>query len=407
MPERNRTPKRKFDGYTATLPPLDDFDSLYYLRCHSEDNDPNDNETKVWRCAFEPRKDNSGNTNVLATCGGNIVCFIDCISGRVLRRYKDDNVKESFYTLAWTTLETTDGKGCNILAVAGEGRAIKLIHPSQLVMYGKLHGHKKYVSCLLFHPSMPHCLFSGGQEGLIYMWHICKPDGSQHVSITNPVLKIDVPDTDAINLVFCLKTNTLLAACEEACLGWNLDAKDINSKNKKTKLIPEPSFKCVFPDANPNLTVDGLASLHDQFVATKQVGTGRIHIWDLAEHASLKKKKIKVQPLATLEYAYTDVDYLNFGFAAGILAVGDDKGSIFLYNVENILKKKKSLDSLLVPSKILEWPVLECDEETGIDMKKLSENKKIVVNAVAVSADKDYIAFGTDNNLVCILNRVT
>ena len=52
-------------------------------------------------------------------------------------------------------------------------------------------------------------------------------------------------------------------------------------------------------------------------LATKQVGTGRIHIWDLAEHASMKKKKIRVEPLATLEYAYTDVDYLNFGFAAG------------------------------------------------------------------------------------------
>ena len=36
----------------------------------------------------------------------------------------------------------------------------------------------------------------------------------------------------------------------------------------------------------------------------------------------------------------------------GILAVGDDKGSIFLYNIENILKKKKSLDSLFVPSKV-------------------------------------------------------
>ena len=33
----------------------------------------------------------------------------------------------------------------------------------------------------------------------------------------------------------------------------------------------EPSFKCVFPDASPSLTVDGLVSLHDQFV-------GKLHV---------------------------------------------------------------------------------------------------------------------------------
>ena len=41
-------------------PNVDDYDPEIFLRCHSKGNNPGDDETKVWRCAFEPRTDKEG-----------------------------------------------------------------------------------------------------------------------------------------------------------------------------------------------------------------------------------------------------------------------------------------------------------------------------------------------------------
>lgn len=41
-------------------PSVPDYDPVYFLRCHSEGNDPSDEVTKVWRCAFEPSIEDPG-----------------------------------------------------------------------------------------------------------------------------------------------------------------------------------------------------------------------------------------------------------------------------------------------------------------------------------------------------------
>ena len=48
----------------------------------------------------------------------------------------------------------------DFLLFLGNSGYIKLIHPSQLVMYTTMEGHHDYVSCLLFHPTEPTYLFS-------------------------------------------------------------------------------------------------------------------------------------------------------------------------------------------------------------------------------------------------------
>ena len=67
-----------------------DYDPLHFIRCHARDNDPLDCETKVWRCAFEPSVNDPYHetSTVVATCGGECVCLIDCRSGRVMKRFK-------------------------------------------------------------------------------------------------------------------------------------------------------------------------------------------------------------------------------------------------------------------------------------------------------------------------------
>lgn len=36
-------------------PEIDDYDPCVFLRCHARGNNPADDETKVWKCAFEPQ----------------------------------------------------------------------------------------------------------------------------------------------------------------------------------------------------------------------------------------------------------------------------------------------------------------------------------------------------------------
>ena len=54
-------------------------------------------ETKIWRAAFRP------GSSILATCGGNYVCIIDCDTGQVKMKYK--LLEEDFYSVAWANMK--------------------------------------------------------------------------------------------------------------------------------------------------------------------------------------------------------------------------------------------------------------------------------------------------------------
>ncbi len=69
--------------------------ALYLLRCHSNKNNPNDNETEVSNAAFELAslrsiKEPQTYTNLFATCGSNMVNFINAETGKVVKRFTDD-----------------------------------------------------------------------------------------------------------------------------------------------------------------------------------------------------------------------------------------------------------------------------------------------------------------------------
>lgn len=142
----------------------DRFQLKHLLQTHSKNNDPKDLQTKVWMCAFEPDVNNPGKTtSLVATCGGDSVCFIDCSTGQVLKKYKQ--IGEEFYCLCWTILNFRDElrqqeKRVTVLAVAGVTGDIKLIEPDQLTCFEHVSFHKKPVDSLLFHPIVQHWLFS-------------------------------------------------------------------------------------------------------------------------------------------------------------------------------------------------------------------------------------------------------
>ena len=105
----------------------------------------------------------TGNTTVTcATCGGDSVCFIDCSTGRVMKKYKQPG--ETFYCLAWTTVILDFGNGnlrkTNLIAAGGVQKDIKIIEPTQLVCFEEIKGHKGVLELLLFHPLQPTWLMS-------------------------------------------------------------------------------------------------------------------------------------------------------------------------------------------------------------------------------------------------------
>ena len=66
-----------------------------------------------------------------------------------------------------------------LILPTGEGASIKLIYPNQLLMYALIRGHKKYISCLCFHPKQTRLLFSKFRisdcpyVNLFFLFHAC------------------------------------------------------------------------------------------------------------------------------------------------------------------------------------------------------------------------------------------
>ena len=121
-------------------------------------------------------------TKTCATCGGDSVCFVDCGTGRVMKKYKQPG--ETFYCLAWTTVSMDFGNGnrkkSNLLAAGGMRRDIKIIEPSQLVCLEEIRGHKGVLESLLFHPQHPTWLLSAADDNTVMVWEVGLPKGTEY-----------------------------------------------------------------------------------------------------------------------------------------------------------------------------------------------------------------------------------
>jgi hypothetical protein len=116
-------------------------------------------------------------------CRGNTLCIIDVQTGTVLMKYQAKDLKENFYTLAWTTLGL-EGGPTNLLASGGVRGEIKLFHPEHKVCFHEWRpvdrGDKKNtavdqkntaVNSLVFHTGKPTWLFCGTNDGVVsYPW---------------------------------------------------------------------------------------------------------------------------------------------------------------------------------------------------------------------------------------------
>ena len=196
------------------------------LRAHSPSNDEADDYTCLWSCAFEPEYEGS-HPNLVATCGGNTICFVDCATMTVLRKYKHLE-KENFITLAWTVLHgdssqdnggddnIENGRSFSVLAAAGTQGYIKLLLPSMLVCYAYLHGHRSDVYALCFSEKYPHQLLSAGNDSCILLWGLDIPKGESLGSSNQCLCRFDGLKSAILSLVFTQDGSGFLAGFDDS-----------------------------------------------------------------------------------------------------------------------------------------------------------------------------------------------
>ena len=118
---------------------------------------------QIWEVVFEPDpKDPTKTTSKVATCGGNSICIVDVNNGTVLMKYKHKDLKENFYTLAWTTLTFNGDEKSNILVSGGIRGEVRMFHPQNKVCFHEWRPVDKKgiaVNSLIFHSEKNTWLF--------------------------------------------------------------------------------------------------------------------------------------------------------------------------------------------------------------------------------------------------------
>ena len=87
-------------------------------------------------------------------------------------------------------------------------------------------GHKKAISCLLFHPQNPTWLFSGSEDRRIILWDIGIPDFTDYSSKHSQLLVLEC-DEGILNMVYSNSLNWLLAGTEDGCFGWKMNGAKV------------------------------------------------------------------------------------------------------------------------------------------------------------------------------------
>ncbi|NWY65268.1 LRWD1 protein, partial [Erithacus rubecula] len=385
---------------------------LHFLQCHSKGNSREDFKTQLWSCVFEPvldsgaRKDPIVNSSrTVATCGGESVCLIDCETGTVLKKYKV--ATEEFFSVAWTTLMmvTSDSrkKAHNILAAAGRRGIVKLIHVAADFCYGEIKAHKKPIATVCFSPTQETHLFTASYDKRIALWDIGIPDYDYNFKASQLLVLETASIPLRIALVPTCPEQYLLAGCEGGCFAWNIKL----DKGQKSRPF-EAIFQ--FPDGESMTTahrVDGLAFLNDDVVVSKSSKPGCIYLWSWSRSFDSKGKgcqqTMSAVILAELEWSTTDMSYLTLSTcpAKEYVFCGDEKGSVWMYNLSNYTTawssaKGKRSERRISPTQILKWPELRVNGE---------QPPEILVNNVVADPAFTYLVVLTSVNITAIWKK--
>ncbi|NWV59674.1 LRWD1 protein, partial [Malurus elegans] len=385
---------------------------LHFLQCHSKGNSREDFKTQLWSCVFEPVLDSGtrkdpivSSSRTVATCGGESVCLIDCETGTVLKKYKV--ATEEFFSVAWTTLtmviSDSRKKAHNILAAAGRRGIVKLIHVAADFCYGEIKAHKKPIATVCFSPTQETHLFTASYDKRIALWDIGIPDCDYNFKASQLLVLEAASIPLRIALVPTCPEQYLLAGCEDGCFAWNIKL----DKGQKSRPF-EAIFQ--FPDDESMTTshrVDGLAFLNDDVVVSKSSKPGCIYLWSWSRSFDAKGKgcqrTMSAVILAELEWSTTDMSYLTLSTcpAKDYVFCGDEKGSVWMYNLSNYTTawgsaKGKRSERRISPTQILKWPELRVNGE---------QPPEILVNNVVADPAFTYLVVLTSVNITAIWKK--
>ncbi|KAF4520314.1 hypothetical protein B566_EDAN004374 [Ephemera danica] len=359
------------------------YTNKHFLRTHSKGNDGADVQTQVWKAAFEPNFGTQDSyTNIVATCGGNSICLINVQTGTVVQKF-NSNEGDIFNDVTWGRYNSK-----NILAAAGNTRFVYLICPTDSKVFNStlksFKARKVFITSLLFHPQEEGVLFCGRSTGEIVITRILseKNAGLEFIHCI-----LHARDCTILQMAFSQPCHTLLTASEGGLKAWPLRADFLESKRIEEYAIeisPPPGFDS---NCETNQIFDTVVVLGSQssIVASKRALDGHIVVWDLAD--TLEDMNQKTEKL---------------------LACGDDKGCIWVYNLEAVLKNSNlgelsTQSTPLEPSCKIPWPKNLRDQWVAKKRKLDLDVYDIVIANVAMS--EGFVVAVTNNNLVCIWER--
>ncbi|XP_039634248.1 leucine-rich repeat and WD repeat-containing protein 1 isoform X2 [Perca fluviatilis] len=382
---------------------------LHVLQCHSKQDSSEDFSTQLWACAFQPMPDfngTGGGSRLVATCGGDSLCVIDCETGLVMKKYKVPG--EEFFSLAWSTVLMSRGGGasaqhCSILAAGGKKGLVKLIHPRNNMAYGEFRASRKALSVLRFNHRQGNFLFTGSYDNKIVMWDIGGVDSQYNYK----VVQLLVLQISATPLHICLPPTSpsshLLTACEDGLHCYNTQLCTNNTKSRSEEMeITFPIYKKE-DKCHDYHTIDGLSFLTDDIVASKNYMHGSIYLWSWsrtkAQRPDKKDRTVCAVVLAELQWANTEIPYLALNTCPGraYIVCGDDKGRLWTYHVNDLQKNGFQTGKPILPTEVLEWP-------TPV-RKGIGQVEGPTINSVAMDPELHYLVALSDKNMVIVWKR--
>lgn len=88
-----------------------------------------------------------------------------------------------------------------------------------------------------------------------------------------------------------------------------------------------------------------------------------------------------------------------------MLCCGDDKGSLWLYDISKLPSPERDAHIEVEPDVILPWPHLT-DPYLEKKRKLSIDTYDIVVAKVSLASNRNHIVAVTNNNMVCVWERV-
>ena len=419
------------------------YDPTAFIRCHGTGRNnraPNETKTQVWDVAFEPDKiDPENTTTIVATCGGNSICFINVITSEVIMKYSHKERGENFYTLAWTLLPHENGDKKSILVAGSKKGEISMINPEDRECFyvwpfcrnigeeeKDIKGWQKTaINSVVFHSINRTWLFVGLKNGVIFLYDIGSDLVLPNYSSVDPqeLLRLEPHLGEIYNIIWTgSESQWLMAASESGMIGWKIDSeKVLDEENFYFPITVDFQMPKHEKDVSGiRSIVDSLDAINDFTIVSKCVMHGFLYVVDLAKTiqelegfdrniATRTEKEAKI--IAKLEWSKTENFYMNMGCnRQGLICCGDDEGSIWVYEQKSLgkhlaledLKYNEKEPDLIKANVRLMWPDLDDEHQEG---QSEENTNKIMINKISVSHDSMYIVAVTSNNMVCVWKR--